>query len=327
MVNPFTERGRITDPVRFAGRWGELALIFERLAAGRPVLLVGSPGIGVSSLLTHVVQSAAVNLERPGMRAHYLSLRGAVSAADVYQTIVAALGQRGDTAAALEVALVGRGTPLLVCLDDVQAAIAAGWGEALLDSLARVVRGGGLLLLAAITGPPPVLSERFALVSLGAMAATEVRLLVDSYLDAPGVTFTPAEMRALVEVSAAHPAYVQRAAFHLFQSKCDPSIDWRAAYLAEARMRPVPGAPLPPAIFEGGSQRLGERSVYGNEPFVGDERRLPSVDVLEVPQAVLVMVPLLVAALLVVLTGNVPLALLVVVASVAGGFWYRARRS
>ncbi len=74
---PLHQRGRITAPEQFAGRWAELSLIFERLEAGRPVLVSGVPGIGKSSLLTHIVQSAAVNLEQPEMRAFYLDLAGA----------------------------------------------------------------------------------------------------------------------------------------------------------------------------------------------------------------------------------------------------------
>src|SRR6266542_7149639 len=86
-INPFTERGRITIPEHFAGRWSELSLIFERLEAGRPVLISGGPAIGKSSLLTHIVQSAAVNLEIPELRAYYLDLRGAESAAQIYATV------------------------------------------------------------------------------------------------------------------------------------------------------------------------------------------------------------------------------------------------
>ncbi|HEX5688747.1 MAG TPA: ATP-binding protein, partial [Roseiflexaceae bacterium] len=240
-ANPFTERGRITDPERFAGRWAELSLIFERLEAGRPVLVAGSPGIGKSSLLTHITQSAAVNLELPELRAYYLNVSGATEAADVYRTVIEALGERGDTPAALEVALVSAGDPLLLCLDNAQVAIAAGWGAALLESLARAVRGGALALVVAVEGSAPTLSERFATVSLGALAGTEVRLLIEAYLDETDVSFSPAELREIADLSAGHPAYVQRAAFHLFQSKIDPGIDWRAAYLAEARSRPIPG--------------------------------------------------------------------------------------
>src|SRR6185503_10129967 len=112
--NPFTERGRITDPLRFAGRWSELSLIFERLESGRPVFLVGSAGVGKSSLLTHIVQSAAVNLEENELCAFYLDLRPAPGLAEVYRVVVEALGQRGDTLAALELALVAAEAPVLL---------------------------------------------------------------------------------------------------------------------------------------------------------------------------------------------------------------------
>src|SRR3954451_20361960 len=97
LTNPFTERGRITDAAHFAGRWSELSLIFERLEAGRPVLISGPAGVGKSSLITHVVQSAAVNLELPELRAYYLDMRDAESATEIYDTVAKALGQRGDT--------------------------------------------------------------------------------------------------------------------------------------------------------------------------------------------------------------------------------------
>lgn len=324
--NPFTQRGRITEPARFAGRWSELSLIFERLEAGRPVLVAGPPGIGKSSLLTHVVQSAAVNLEQPELRAYYLSLRGASDAAQVYQTVVAALGQPGDTLAALEVALVGVDAPVLLCLDDAQVAVAAGWGEGLLDALARVARGGDLLLVVAVEGPPPLLGERFATLGLGALAATEVRLLTETYLDSTGVSFTPAELRELTDLSAAHPAYVQRVAFHLFQSKLDPSIDWRAAYLAEARARPVPGAPLPAAVFEGGRQGRMEQSAYGEGAVAGAAERPRVAELPDVPRALLLVVPLLAAALLLLVSGSLPLALLAALAGGAGAWLISGRK-
>ncbi len=144
LANPFTERGRITDPAHFAGRWSELSLIFERLEAGRPVLISGMAGIGKSSLLTHVVQSATVNLELPELRAYYLDMHGAAEADEIYRVVAQALGQRGETLSALEVALVGAGDPVLLCLDNAEESLAAGWGEGMLEALARVARGSSL---------------------------------------------------------------------------------------------------------------------------------------------------------------------------------------
>jgi hypothetical protein len=317
-INPFTERGRITAPARFAGRWSELSLIFERIENARPVLLAGPPGIGKSSLLTHVMQSAALNLDRPELRSYYLDLRVTPDAATVYRLVVAALGQRGDTLAALEVALLDAGGPVLLCLDNVEAAIAAGWGEGLLEALARVVRGGGLLLVAAVNGPAPRLSERFATINMGALAATEVRLLTEAYLDNTGVSFTPMELRTLTDLSVAHPAYVQRAAFHLFASKLDPTIDWRAAYLAEARSRPVPGAPLPASVFEGQQTRRVEQSFYGEEQYSATSSVPQQLALPETAPVLAFAFPLLAALLLLVLTGNLPLALVIVVLGMLG---------
>jgi hypothetical protein len=327
-TNPFTQRGRIIDARRFAGRWAELSLIFERLEAGRPVLVAGPPGIGKSSLLTHIIQSAAVNLELPELRAYYLDLASAESAAQVYHTIAEALGERGDTPAALEVALVAAGDPALLCLDNAQAPIAAGWGEGLLEALARVARGGGLLLIVAVEGRAPQLSERFATIGLGALAPTEVRLLVEAYLDEAGVSFTPAELRAIADLSAGHPAYVQRAAYHLFQSKLDPSLDWRVAYLVEARERPVPGAPLPPAVFEGQRQGRVAQSSYSGEQYAGVGQAPQQLPLPEIPAVLPLVIPLLAALLALALGAGLPLALLAAGVGFAGALlWMRRGRS
>jgi hypothetical protein len=325
--NPFTERGRITDPERFAGRWSELSLLFERLEAGRPVLIAGTPGIGKSSLLTHVTQAAAVNLELPDLHAYYLDLRGAESAPEVYRTLTAALHHAGDTLAALELALVAAGDPVLVCLDNAQGPLEAGWGAAMLEALARVARGADLFLVVASEGAPPQLSEPFATIRLGALAQTEVRLLVEAYLDGDEVAFTPAELRQLIELSAAHPAYVQRAAYHLYQSKLDPSYDWRAAYLAEARVRPIPGAPLPPGVFEGGRSTQVAQSGYGE---VSDRQSADIPRQLAVPDAapiLILLVPLILALLLYLLSGSLLLALVAaLVGFVIAALWPRLRR-
>lgn len=314
MTNPFIERTRITRPEHFAGRWAELSLIFERLEHQRPVLLFGGPGIGKSSILTHLMQSAAATLEEPALRAYYLDLAVLADAADVYQLVTQALGERGDTSAALEVALTVANIPLLLCLDNAQHAIAAGWGEPLLDTLARMVRGHDLLLVAALEGPPPTLSERFAMVTIGAFATVEVGLLADAYLDGTGVSFAPAELRDLTVLSAAHPAYLQRAAYHLFESKRQPGYDWRAAYLQEAREQPVPGAPLPPQVFEGAAAGRFAESAYSDSDGAL-QHAPPTLPIPAIEPGLLLVAPLLLGLLCYLLTRNAALALLIAAAS------------
>lgn len=314
-INPFTERGRITDPARFAGRWGELSLIFERIEHHRPVLVTGGPGVGKSSLLTHITQAAATNLDLPDLHAFYLNLAEGEGIADVYRAVAAALDQRGDTRAALEVALLAADGPVLLCLDNAQRAIAAGWGEQVLEELARLARSGRLMLVAALEGPLPVLSEPFALVSLGALAPPEIRLLTEAYLDDTDVVFTPAELRELAQLSASHPAYVQRAAFHLFRSKRYPGMNWRAAYLAEARERPVPGAPLPPEVFRGEAGGRVADSTFGEETTDARASAPPTLPELELNSALFALLALAGGAAIYLLTGS---ALLALVSTLAG---------
>ncbi len=253
MHNPFTERGRITRAERFAGRWAELSQIMSAIEGRRLVVVVGSPGIGKSSLATHVADSAAVALDRPELRGHYLDISAATAAAPIYQTICGALGKRGETPTELEVALIEEQRELLVCLDGADRAVADEWGVALIESLARIVRGGLLLIVVTLDAPPPPLSERVAITRLGRFAASEVRLLAEVYQGEGGYRFTAQEYALIEQLTRNHPAYVQRALFHLFVSYERPDYPWRHSYLTEAKESPVPGAPLPPAVFEGES--------------------------------------------------------------------------
>jgi hypothetical protein len=297
--NPFIERGRITNPAHFVGRWRELSILFDRVEARRPVMLTGVGGIGKSSLLTHVVQAAAANLDNSQVAAFYLNLDGAISATQIYHTLSSALQSPGDTQAALELALIESGRQVIVCLDNAHAVVAQPWGEQLLESLARMARTGGIMLVVALSGAEPVLSERFARISLGAFQASEVRLLVEAYLEEAAVSFSPAELAALTKLSAGHPAYLQRAAFHLFRAKREPHYNWRAAYLAEARELPVPGAPLPPSAFEGDEDpeyldQSRATSEQDREPQAPPRFVLPAIDA-SLLVAILVLVGLIAA--------------------------------
>jgi hypothetical protein len=278
-MNPFTPRGAIRRTEQFIGRWRELSIIFERIEAGRPLLVAGPPGVGKSSLLYHIVEAAGVQLEDETLRAYYLDLALAEDAGEVLAAVVNALGWRGALAqradpeaplgsvAALEVALIESNLPLLLALDNVDAAIAAGWGKRLLEDLARLARRAELVLVAAVTGDAPALNESFSVVRLGAVASSEVRLLAEAYLGGGEITFTPEDLRELYALSAGHPAYLQRAAYHRYEGYRDPGYDWRAAYLREASEAPVVGAPLPPEVFEGQESR--RRAELGLDDDLG----------------------------------------------------------
>jgi hypothetical protein len=334
-VNPFTERSRITDPARFTGRWREVGMVFERLETRRPVMVTGAPGSGKSSLLTHVAQSAATVLELPDLAAFYLDLSLLPDAATAYRLVIRELGGRGDGVAELETWLTRFRRTTLLCLDEAGAAVAAGWGAELLEPLARLARrsvpidpdgdsprGPGLfdlMIVAAAGQAAPPLSEPFAGVRLGALSASEVRLLTEAYLDESEVAFSGAELRELAALSVGHPAYLQRAAYQLFEAKTrraagQPGHDWRAAYLAEARERPVPGAPLPDEVFRGEGEAAGAEAAYG-EPAAEQRPGLPPSVRLEGPGPLLAAVaPLLAALVTLQASGSWAAALLVLAA-------------
>lgn len=329
-MNPFTERGRITDPSRFTGRWREVGMVFERLERRQPVMLSGAPGTGKSSLLTHVAQSAGAVLEIPDLDALFLDLAVLPDAATVYRLVSRELRGRGETAAELEEALVRFGHPVLICLDGAERAIAAGWGEGLLERLARIARRSipiledadglpagthDLMLVAAAGDQAPALSEPFAQVRLGALAPSEVRLLAEAYLEEGEAPFSPEELLALGELSVGHPAYLQRAAYHLYEARSRPGYDWRAAYLDEARERPIPGAPLPPEVFRAGEAATRDETQLG-ELAPGDRGpaspQAPTP--IEIRPFIEAMLPVLAALLATQLSGSWLVALIVLAA-------------
>jgi hypothetical protein len=312
-MNPFTQRGRITEPQYFIGRWRELSVVFDRLGAGKPVLVTGIAGIGKSSLLTHVAQSAAVNLEKPDLRAYYIDLGVLEDAADCYQLMLRALRGRGNDAAALEVALLQIDHPIMFCFDNADRAVAAGWGEDLLQRLARIMRhsvaarpahrsvpenSGGMAgmeqvfyIVAVWHGMPETAPAAYTVVGMGAFGSSEVRLFTDAYLDETSVQFSAEELRQLSTLSMGHPAYLQRAAFHLFRAHQLPDYDWQAAYLKEASERPVPGAPLPPAVFEGGEVEHIQ-SFFGYQSSPGEGRRFEQLELSGAGELLLALLPL-----------------------------------
>lgn len=297
VANPFTEHGRITNPEHFVGRWRELSLIFDQIDARKPVMIAGVSGIGRSSLLTHIVQSASAVLEQPTLEAIYVDMAALPNSEAFFLMLTQALGNSGSQASAFEFALLEQGVPVLLALDNAQQAIEAGWGDYALESLARIERRStptpsyaiearegaiDLIMVVAVRGPAIPLSEPFVQVTLGAFASSEVRLLAEAYLFQSGVNFEPRELNELWAMSKGHPAYLQRAAFHLYRAKTEANYDWRAGYRAELRENPLPDAPLPPGVFEGGNhssyEGMYEDEVLGTQGPALDMRSVSGVN-------------------------------------------------
>ncbi|MGH9844144.1 MAG: AAA family ATPase [Blastocatellia bacterium] len=102
--NPFTNRGPVTNPEDFFGRKDELETVLSRLRTMQCVSIVGERRIGKSSLLYHLSQTGAAQLDDKRYRfvycslqdAHYQSLQGFCA------TILRRLGMEDDAIAATQ---------------------------------------------------------------------------------------------------------------------------------------------------------------------------------------------------------------------------------
>lgn len=131
--NPFTNRGPVTNPEDFFGRKDELATILTRLHSLQCVSIVGERRIGKSSLLYHLTQIGAAELDDRRYRFIYCSLQDAhyQSLPGFCATILRKLGMEADAIATnqsaadnliaftdLLEAASARDERLVICLDE-----------------------------------------------------------------------------------------------------------------------------------------------------------------------------------------------------------------
>jgi AAA+ ATPase superfamily predicted ATPase len=98
-MNPFTNRGVITNEADFIGREEQLGEIIERLRMLQSSSVVGERRIGKSSLLYHLAQTGARRIEDGRYRFFYLDLQDARfhTAAGFFRATLKALGVAPDT--------------------------------------------------------------------------------------------------------------------------------------------------------------------------------------------------------------------------------------
>jgi hypothetical protein len=89
---------------------------------------------------------------------------------------------------------------------------------------------------------------------------------------------------------------LQRAAFHLFISHTQPGYDWRSAYQEEVQDRPVPGAPLPPGVFEG-DEPGSIMAFYGDPTAFEGRRELQKPELTGIGDLLVVPIPFIAALL------------------------------
>jgi hypothetical protein len=153
VTNPFQVGGMIHDEGKFFGRKREIREILSRVATMQSVSLVGERRIGKSSLLHHLTQHGSEFLEDKTIRFHRLDLQPLTSPEEFYENACKLIsGQPGKTTHEdLEEAI--RNQKIVLCLDEFEQAIEAGFGEDFFNSLRSLAQNGHLALIVSTKRP------------------------------------------------------------------------------------------------------------------------------------------------------------------------------
>lgn len=97
-MNPFTNRGMVTDPADFIGRAEQMEEICTRLNKMESTSVVGERRIGKSSLLYQLALTGREHLTHPACRFFYIDLQDARchTALGFFQTVLGRLGAATD---------------------------------------------------------------------------------------------------------------------------------------------------------------------------------------------------------------------------------------
>lgn len=97
-MNPFTNRGMVTDPADFIGRAEQMEEICSRLDKMESTSIVGERRIGKSSLLYQLALTGKERLTNPAYRFFYIDLQNARchTALGFFQTVLGRLGAATD---------------------------------------------------------------------------------------------------------------------------------------------------------------------------------------------------------------------------------------
>lgn len=228
--NPFTNRGPVTNAEDFFGRKDEVATILARLQSLQCVSIVGERRIGKSSLLYHLAQTGAEQLDDKRYRfvycslqdAHYQSLPGFCS------TILRRLGMEADAIAAnqsandnliaftdLLEAASERDERLIICLDEFEETFKrpAEFGNGFFEHLRSQLELGKFVFVTASCEPLQKLKldgkltspfdNIFTKIELGDFTDAEAAEFIAHY-DAQ-VQFTDAEKKFIASYFELHP--------------------------------------------------------------------------------------------------------------------------
>lgn len=226
--NPFGRVGRIDDTAAIYGRDDLLRRVFEELAKGMSIALVGDRQVGKSSLLTLVRKLGPERLHLPPEAFIALNMQLVDDESDFFEALCAEMGLEPMRGSKLARAL--RGRQFIVCLDEVEKmANAAAFSGAEREQLRGLADGGSPLRLVIASSTPlerlfpdsegqtSPLANICQKIDVPPFSPKLAQSFLLNRLEGTGVRFSDAEIEALIRSSGGHPARLQRAAAELFE--------------------------------------------------------------------------------------------------------------
>jgi hypothetical protein len=236
--NPFGDKGRITDPGRFFDRNGLLRQVFEELAKGVNLSLVGESQTGKSSILSMICILGPEQLPNVFDRIAYLNLEWVDDENDFYDALCDALGLAAGRGFKLTRALQGKS--YLLCLDEIEKMTWDGFTMRLRSHLRGLADGRDAPLKLVIASRSP-LSRLFAdspemnsplagichQLDVRPFAPNISRTFLMHRLQGTGITFTDSQIEALIAENQGYPARLQQAAAKLYQALTQQAVAQR----------------------------------------------------------------------------------------------------
>jgi hypothetical protein len=225
--NPFGITGRITKPVDFFDREELLRLVFEELAKGCNLSLVGEPQIGKSSILGMVYLWGSERLKPPPDGLIYLDLQTIHDENAFFEELCYETGVPTERKNSLVREL--RGRRYILCLDEMEVLTDEECFPPRVRSKLRGLSDGADAPFKLVTASRSPLAQLFPdspkMRSPLDIPPTNVlpfsREVAANFLKHrlkdTGITFTPTDIDNLINHSGGHPATLQRIAADLYR--------------------------------------------------------------------------------------------------------------
>lgn len=228
--NPFLQRGVLDKLEEIYGRDRELRQVFEFLNSGTSVALVGCGGMGTSSLLRAIEQTALKEL--PHRKPVYLNMREILNLEDYYQTLAAEIGIAAETKFQFQREL--KQQRVLLLLDEVEQLRENWFDDGVRNQLRAWANAGErspLRLVVAAHRPLTELFEDSGMDSpfanichelpLQPWDAATVQGFIEDRLAGTGVQFTEEETEEIIAKSGGIPSQVMRLCYECYEDYRD----------------------------------------------------------------------------------------------------------